>query len=255
MITFLALPRAFNGEFDAIQRMAIQSWRTAVPSCQIILFNNDQDSATVRRAAWDLGVVYSPSVDYDHKGRPLVDRIFSAGEDYAVYKWILFTSADMVLDFDWRFVHRILSEIERPFVVGRRWDIEPGAPPESATLHAACGVDYFLYRRKTIGAVPPFVVNGGGADQWFVWKALTAWNMTVIDATEVITAIHVNHTHPEWQNGKAGRQGSEEQAYNRALYEADGMDRLLGVDAAPWVLDNRGLHKRKTPLASERVAA
>ena len=150
-----------------------------------------------------------------------------------------------MLDFNAAALLRLLSDIDRPFVIGQRWDIEPNAVSGTAKLHPPCGVDYFLYRKGTIGDVLPFCVRGGGGDNWMVWKALTAWNMTVIDATNAIFAIHVNHSHPAWPNGKAGREGSPEQAYNRKLYQADGMTTLLGVDAAPWAILDRKLVTRQ----------
>lgn len=233
MITFLTLPRAFTGAFDKLQRMALRSWREGMDNAQIILFGDEPGS---RQAAIDLDAVRCLEVGYNETGRPLVDRIFAAGERYAAHNWICYCSADVTLDAPWRDLLAALDGVPRPFVIGQRWDIEPDASPDTATLHPPCGMDYCLYRRGTIGPVLPFVACGGGGDNWRVWKALTAWNMTVIDATQVITAIHVNHPHPEWANGKQGREGSAEQAYNRLLYEADGMTQRLGVDAAPWAL-------------------
>lgn len=246
MITFLTLPRAFVGEFDALQRMALQSWRTVVPGAQLVLFG---DGPGVREAARALDAVHDPWLECGPGGAPLVDAVFAQGERYAVHDWICFCSADVVLDFAPAQVLWALGGVARPFVVGQRWDVERGTDHRGARLHPPCGVDYFLYRRGTIGPVPPFCVRGGGADQWFVWKALTptakgGWQMTVIDATGTITAIHVAHSHPEWPNGKAGRQGSAEQAYNRRLYEADGMTRFYGIDAAPYTLVDGQVRER-----------
>ena len=242
MITFLCIPRAFVGEFDDLQRMAIRSWREAVPDCQVLMFGNE---AGMAEAAQELGVTHCDELHYGINGAPLADRPFSLGEHYAIHDWMLFASADIVFGADLLPALHAVEGIERPFVIGQRWDIPQGASAAAARLHPPCGVDYFMYRRGTIGPVLPFTVRGGGGDNWKVWKALTAWQMTVIDATADITAIHVNHAHPEWPSGKAGRQGSAEQAENRRLYREDGMPRLYGVNDAPWVLRNGHLLRRE----------
>lgn len=238
MITFLCLPRRFTGEFDTLQRQAIRSWQRSVPGSQVIVFGEEPGA---HRAVRELGVTQCLDIDYNAQGRPLVDKVFALGERYATHGWICFCSADVQLEFDAPALLGALAEVERPFVIGQRWDIEG----DTRTLHLPCGVDYFLYRRGTIGTVPPFIVGGGGGDQWMVYKALTAWSMTVIDATAVITALHINHSHPEWANGKAGREGSYEQRYNRRLLQADGMARMVGIESAPWMLQGGGMVLRE----------
>ena len=233
MITFLTLPRRFVGEFDTLQRNAMRSWQQSAPRAQVIVFGDEPGAS---RAVQELGVTQCHDIAYDPDGRPLMDRIFSLGERYATHGWICFCSADVQLHFDADALLHSLRQVARPFVVGRRWDVGARQPRGSGTLHSPAGIDYFLYRRGTIGDVPPFVPSGGGGDQWFVWKALEVWGMTVIDATAAIDAVHVNHRHPEWPNGKAGREGSFEQLYNRRLLKADGMPRPYGVDDAPWTL-------------------
>lgn len=232
MITFLALPRAFVGEFDGLQRAAIRSWHRAALGCEVLLFGADVPDGL--------------PLAYHATGAPLVDGVFAYAEQAACHDWLCFTSADIVFDSNLTAIVDKVAHRKRPLLIGQRWDIEAGAPP---VLHAPCGVDYFLYRKGTIGAVLPFTVRGGGGDNWMVWKALNAWDMTVIDATQSIVALHHSHSHPEWANGKAGRQGSAEQAYNRALYQADGMTRPFGVDDAPWLLVDGQVVER------DRVAA
>lgn len=247
MINFFCIPRAFVGEFNKLQRMAIGSWREAAPDCEIVLFGNETG---IESAANDLGGMCIADIDYVN-GRPIADYPFQWAEMSASRSWLCFISADIVLGADLQSALQACAAIARPLIIGQRWDIEPGAPRESAILHSPIGVDYFIYRPGTIPAaqIPPFIVSGGGGDNWLVWKALTAWDMTVIDATDGITAIHVNHSHPEWSNGKEGRQGSTEQAYNRRLYVTDGMDRVCGVNDAPYALYNGHIAKREMAYA------
>lgn len=243
MITFFSIPRPFVGEFDALQRQAVRSWQGAVPHGQIILFG---DEPNVRRAVLEMGVTQCLDLDVDPEHGPRTARMFDLAERYATHGWMMYVSSDIVLDVDLETALSSLKDVARPFVIGRRWDIDPGASHETATLHAACGVDYFLYRRGTmVHPTPNFYVRGGQGDNWFVWKALTAWRMTVIDATDAITAIHVNHSHPAWPNGKAGREGSFEQRHNMAMANIGGIARGRGVDDAPFVLAGGRVHPRK----------
>ncbi len=229
MITFLSIPRAFSGEFDSLQRRAIRSWQQAAPGCQIILFGDEPGS---REAAHDLGVTRCVDLEYTTAGAPISRNAFVLGERYATQPWICYLSADLLMTGSLDHHLELLAWVDRPFVVGRRWDID-GA---KTALHPPCGVDWYLYRRGTIDPtqMPPFTVRGGGSDQWFIYKALTAWNMSVIDATKAISTLHYAHSHPEWPNGKAGREGSLEQRENLRLCRADGMTRPYGIDDAEY---------------------
>lgn len=228
MVSFFTIPRPFTGEFTALQRQAISSWRGAIPHAQIILFGDEEG---VRHNARDLGVTQCLELEVTD-GSPRTGRLFDLAERYATHGWMLYTSCDIVFDIDLEAAVFALKDVARPFVIGRRWDIDAGATHESAKLHAPCGVDYFLYRKGQIGRTPNFHVRGGQGDNWFVWAALHKWDMTVIDATDAITAIHVNHSHPAWANGKRGREGSREQRENMRLAQGG----AAGIDDAPFVL-------------------
>ena len=49
MITLFALPRAFQGHFEVIQRNAITSWARMSPKPEIILFGNEDGTADIAR--------------------------------------------------------------------------------------------------------------------------------------------------------------------------------------------------------------
>ena len=59
MLTIFSSPRSFKGEFDLIQRNAIQSWRATLPDCEIILVGDDEGT---EKAADDFGVKHIPGV-------------------------------------------------------------------------------------------------------------------------------------------------------------------------------------------------
>lgn len=214
-ITFFTHTRPFEGEFDRIQRTAMDSWRTAVPGCQVVAVNDH--------------------VEHNEEGTALVSSIFEQGERLADHELLCEISSDIVLGGDFAQALDALEGIERPFVVGQRLDIDPGAPPESAELHPPSAVDYFIYRRGTLGQIPPFAVGRTAYDQWLVWAAVRQWGLTVIDATETITAIHLNHGHPEYGTKEKMIQSEERQRNYQMVLETGA--HLYGTNNAPWVMN------------------
>jgi hypothetical protein len=247
MITFFTSPRPFKGQFDKLQRMAIQSWLGAVPGCQIILMG---DAPGAGQVAQELGITRCLDVAVNEQTTPLVNSLFTLGERYATHGWLCEISTDITMDIDIVDACLTLAKLDNPFVVGQRWDIDVDAKPSSAVLHPPCGIDYFLYRRGTlpVADIPPFAVGKTAYDNWLVWAAQERWGMSVIDATEAITAIHVNHPYPEYGN-KVAMFESAERAENLRLSAASGCRRLYGIDDAPWVLTHGQVKKREPHVA------
>jgi hypothetical protein len=223
--------------------MAIQSWQAAVPHCQIILMG---DPAGSREVVKELGITQCLSVLVNKYATPLVNSIFELSEKYAAQQWICNINSDIVLDVDVVNTIAELADFSYPFVIGQRWDIDQDAHPSTAVLHPSCGIDYFLYRRNTIPVdqIPPFAVGKTAYDNWLVWAAITNWGMSVIDATEDITALHVNHPHLEYGD-KSTMLNSEERQENLRLFAEHGGQRFYNVDDAPWVLVNGEVRQRE----------
>lgn len=247
MITFYTIPRAFKGEFHALQSRAIMSWLNAVPGAQVVLFGDD---VGVHQAAEWFGCVHMGKLDRNEHGTPLLNDAMRQIEMVARYDWLCEISADIVLRSDFAEALAALNDVVTPFVVGQRWDViganHIATAWDNGELHAPCGVDYFLYRRGSLGEIPPFAVGRTMYDQWLVWHAINS-GMTVIDATDAITAVHIAHGYPAWEDGKQGLFKSEERTRNHQLAQATGMPRLYGINDAPYVLTAEGaLVKRVT---------
>ena len=239
MITFFTHCRPFRGEFDELQRVAIASWRSAVPGCQIILMGDDE---SVARPADELGADWVGPIPTNDHGTPLVSIIFGYGEEYGRHEWLCEISSDIVLGGDFQDALEAIQKIERPFVVGQRWDIDPGAPPERATLHPPSAADYFIYRRGTLGEIPPFAVGRTAYDNWLIWAAIHEWGLTAIDATDAITAVHINHGYPEYGTKQRMIQSEERKENFRLMLET--APRHYQVDDAPYVLRDGEVVKR-----------
>ena len=239
---FYTIPRAFEGEFDKLQRMAIESWQGAIPDARVVLMG---DEPGTEEAAHELGCIYLSNLECNAQGTPLIRSAFTQMGRYGQDGLLCEISADIVLGADLADVLPAIERIERPFVVGQRWDIEPGAAHETATLHPPCGVDYFIYRAGTLGSIPPFAVGRTAYDNWLIWAAMERWDLQVIDATEAITAIHVNHGYPAWDDGKQGLLSGMERQENQRLFFESGATRYYGINDAPWVMRRGGAIERR----------
>lgn len=235
VITFWTIPRAFTGEFDEIQREAIASWRR-FPDRQIILMGSE--AGAYEYSCETAGVDWIGDLPTNTYGTPRLDIAFSWAEEYACHDLLCEVSADVQLQFAPAALDAITS-IDRPFVIGQRWDVDGNGDMK---LHAPYGIDYFIYRKGTLGEIPPFAVGRTAYDNWLVWAALERWGLQVIDATEMITAIHPEHGRPHYGTRQEMLR-SQERAENLRLFRRD-CDRIYGVKDAPFVLTPEGVKER-----------
>lgn len=230
MITFFTHCREFRGEFDSLQRTAISSWIGIGPDVQIILMGAPDAADVAKMMEIDHAVI----TGYNEHNTPLVNAIFDTGQANARHDIVCEISSDIVLSADSAIAIDAIRDVERPFVIGQRHDIEPATSldePPKPKLHPPSAVDYFIFRRGTLGEIPPYAVGRTAYDNWLVWAALHRWNMTVIDATADIYAVHVNHGYPEYGTKELMRQ-SEERKENLRLARETGCDVWAGVHHA-----------------------
>src|SRR3989344_5091907 len=64
---------------------------------------------------------------------------------------------------------------------------------EKGALHGFSGMDYFIFKKSFPITLPEFAVGVSGWDSWLVFKTKSL-KIPFIDATEVITIIHQNHS-------------------------------------------------------------
>ncbi len=67
MLTLFAIPKAFRGHINTIQRNAIKSWTLLNPKPEIILLGDDEGTAEV---AQEFGLIHIPEVDRNEYGTP-----------------------------------------------------------------------------------------------------------------------------------------------------------------------------------------
>jgi hypothetical protein len=123
-------------------------------------------------------------------------------------------------------------------MIGRRWDTNITEPWDfgqadwdhrlrslaivSGRQNGPSWIDYFcfsrgLYYRK----MPPFLIGRHGWDPWLIWFARKS-NERLIDASEMVVAVHQNHDYGYLKQGTALTHGHAEASYNWSLGDNTG---------------------------------
>jgi hypothetical protein len=274
MITFFSTPKPFRGHIGIIQRNAIQSWKLVHPDAEVILFGNEEGAA---EAARDLGARHEPEVERNALGTPLLSSLFDRANRFARHARLCFLNADILLLEDFLDASNRLAQMqERSLMAGRRCDLDITAPldfsmpdwaarvrsvaRERGKLRPAQWIDYFVFPRGLLsGQVPPFAVGRPGYDNWLLWK-VRSMRVPVVDATDVVRAIHQNHDYSHHPGGQTGLWQDVEAQQNHALL---GKRHFATIDNATHRLTTAGLRpnyyhwvaQTKRQAASVRSAA
>ena len=256
MLTIFTTPKPFRGHNQVIQTNAIRSWLQFRPECQVILLGDDEGAAEV---ASELGVLHIPDVACNEYGTPLVSSMFSIAQSASEHQVMCYINADILLLSD--FLSAVERVQQRPFLMaGQRWDMDVdelvdfkdeqwesklrAQLAEYGQLHPRSGIDYFIYPRGLYDDMPPFAIGRTTWDNWLICRA-RACKAAVIDATQVITAVHQNHDYSHNTGGETEVWKGPEAMRNREL-AGDG-EHILTLDHATWRLTPKGIKRALTP--------
>jgi hypothetical protein len=253
-ITIFAIPKAFHGHFAVIQRNAITSWTRIRPRVEIILCGNDSGTAEI---ALELGLRHIADIASMPSGAPRLDDLFAKAEDAVAEGLLCYVNADIMLPGDFCQVVQRVAHWSPLLMIGRRWDTDITEPCDftradwEERLHAlvrATGkqmtpdyVDYFLFTKGLGRNILPFAVGRLHWDHWLVWNARTR-GAAVVDASDVVMAVHQNHDYSHHAAGRAGIWDGDEAKRNRALVGDYG--RWLTIDDADHRLTAQGIERR-----------
>ena len=252
MLTLFAIPKAFRGEFNQIQRNAITSWTLLEPKPEIILLGDDEGTAEVAK---EFGVRHVSGVERNDYGTPLLSSLFEIAQQVGSGSLFAYVNADIILLNDFM---RTIQQIpfQRFMLTGQRWNLdfdEAIAPTlgwseqlchRAMTLGALEGpqaMDYFVFTRNTYTHIPPFAIGRLCWDNWMLYSALNL-NIPLIDATEAIVAVHQNHDYNHHPDGKKGVFLGEEAQYNLQLLGGKHYTYFM-LDLADWQITPQGLRK------------
>jgi len=259
VLTVFAVPKPFAGHIGVIQRNAVRSWRALHPECQVILCGDEPGSA---EAASELGVERLLDVDTNDFGTPLLSSVFASVEMRADHDLLCYVNADMLLFPDLvDAVRRVTGACDRFLVVGETFDLEVSRDlavdaaeaqrleeraRAEGTRRGRKAIDFFVFRRGTLGEVLDFAVGRPCWDNWVIWRARSL-RMPVVDVTDVATVIHQSHEYGHVQHVRGSRWEGPEGDANFELMRWE--ERRFSLDDATHVaLQDGGLAPKKTSL-------
>ena len=257
ILTIFSCPKPFRGHVDVTQRNAIRSWLLLDPRPDVILLGDDEG---VAEAARDLGVRHIPEVARNEFGTPLMSALFEEAERAAASPLMCYVNADIIFMQDlMEGIERVEAEKPGALMVGRRWNVDINEPlrfdkgwqKSLAALVAGKGklypyyaIDYFVFPRGGLGALPPFAIGRPAWDNWVIYRAC-ATGMAVVDMTKQVTVVHQNHDYSHHPEGWAGAMKGEESRRNIAL--AGEIAHVHSLLDAGYCLTRKGVRRRLPP--------
>ncbi|KAH3759427.1 glycosyltransferase family 2 protein [Pelomyxa schiedti] len=210
-----------------IQRNAVNSWSRLRCVDQILIFGDDAGAPEIAESVGNIATVIK-DVKRNSYGLPLMDSMLPRSDAIGLAKGsdkvVMFSNADMIyLDDVCDAIETALSESSKVaqesgfqangkfMIVTRRWntdiktllDFNGDWQAQLRQIVRSRGklmpenqwaIDTFIWRAGLFDdfSVPPLIVGIPAWDNWLLHTAITKQEI-VIDATEVMTAIHQNH--------------------------------------------------------------
>lgn len=265
MLSIFTIPKPFQGHIGLIQRNALASWRRLEPSCEILLFGNDEGVAAAAEETGGRHIAELPANAY---GTPLVSEAFRIAAREASTPFLMYANSDMLFDASLPDALAAVRDHERFLLCGRRWDRDITVSLVGATesgwaeafrrdsrtggsMHGPAGMDYFIFSRAMPLSMPPFAVGRVGWDNWLVWNCRIT-GVPVIDATGTVAAIHQNHDYAALKLGRQHECGPER---DLNIHAAGGLGHMLTLREADWHLVRGRLQRPPFPQRLLALAA
>ncbi|MBS0208556.1 MAG: hypothetical protein JSS27_06330 [Planctomycetes bacterium] len=257
MLTFFTAPKPFTGHAAIIQRNALASWKR-LSGCQLILCGDD---VGVAEAAAEFGALHLPQVDRNQYGTPLLDSMFATARQHATQSLLCYVNCDII------FFNDLLQAVRRAqrqnfLLVGKRRNIDVNEPLDcrdpnwetslrqrvvsQGKLAPNCCIDYMIFPKDSrLSCLPSFAVGRPAWDNWFIGNARRL-NTPVIDATDVVMAVHQNHGYAHVSKNRGIAWEGPEADENRRLagwHPKDGPLIVHTIDDATHSLTANGLRR------------
>jgi hypothetical protein len=251
MLTLFTTAKPFLEHSGVIQKNALRSWVRLCPDVEVILFGDEEGAAEI---AVELGIRHEPHAERNELGTKRLDAMFVRAQAIARHDILCYANCDIILPAEFcTALERVRAAHSRFLMVGRRWDTDVAEALDFGVddwavqvMRLAKGrgvqqpgwsVDYFAFRRGLYAEMPELVVGRVWWDHWLVWKARDA-GADVVDASNVVTAIHQNHKYGYHPAGAHGVWNDEQARRNFAL--AGGRGHLFTIDDATHILEDEG---------------
>lgn len=257
-ITIFTVPKAFKGHIGLIQQNAIKSWTKLRPCPQIILFGKEEG---IHEFSNQIGVIHVPDIQCNEYGTPLLDGVFRQAQELAKGSILSYVNSDIILLNNFMAaVQQLQISFSQPFVmIGQRTDMNITKPlnfdlptwdNELSHLALKWGrlasvvcMDYFVFPKPLYAEIPPFAVGRGHWDHWITYYAHQL-KIPIVDATNVVTAIHQNHSYNHLLGGRGEAYIRGEEARQNA--NLAGNVHMVNGYVATLKLTTLGLKKRNS---------
>ena len=248
-ISIFTVPKPFLGKIGIIQHNAITSWTLLKPKPEIILFGDEIGTYAI---AQELGLNHIPDIECNSYGTPLLDSVFAQVQEQATYDIITYINADIILlkDFS-QAIQQVYQHLDTFLITGRRWNldlsnlIEFQSPNWADTLcqqvnQTGClgaydAKDYFIFPKNLFPTIPKFAVGRGYWDTWMVTTAGMK-GYPIVDASEVVMAVHQNHSYGHLMGGKNEAHMGKEAQQNKTIGNVQGQGTIADStwQLKPW---------------------
>jgi len=209
MLTIFSTCKPFRDHFAIIQRNAITSWTLLRPKPEIILFGDEEGVAEICQ---ELGLRHVPEIARNEFGTPLLNDLFEKAQRLASHEILCYVNADIILMGDIiDSIQKISHTLKNPWwlLTGRciytniseslnftnslTLDNLRCVALQSGKLGQLDSLDYFLFPKGLFHDLLPLAIGRQQWHAWLLWYVVHERGGCVIDATEVIVAIHQNH--------------------------------------------------------------
>jgi hypothetical protein len=249
MLTIFSVPKPFEGHIGLIQRNAIRSWTALGPTCQVILCGDEWGA---EEAAAEFGVDLIPDVERNEFGTPLLSSVFRSAEERATHDLLCYANGDLIFFPDLLDGLRLVADVyERFLVVGDatnldlrealEGDFERDLRRRAAAAGSVRGrqwIDYFVFRRGSIGQLPAFAVGRPQWDNWMIWRARSL-RIPVVDASATVLVVHQEHSYGHVRQARGKRWDGPEGDRNLSLLKFK--ERAFSLDDVTHRLTSAGL--------------
>ncbi|MGB3559744.1 MAG: tetratricopeptide repeat protein, partial [Geitlerinemataceae cyanobacterium] len=266
-LTIFTTTKPFQGHPGMIQKNAIQTWMTLQPKPEVIVLGHEEGVEEISR---ELGLRYVPNVDRNEYGTPTISGLFNTAQNLASSNVLIYTNADIIFLSDLiPAIEKVATQFKEFLIVGQRRNFDiPGSINftnpnwesglrelvlKQDDLHPDCAIDFFIFTKNLWSEIPPFAVGRAAWDIAMVYRALAAGH-PVIDATQVITAVHQNHNYGHLSGGQTQAWKGIEAQRNHELAGAAfpkgmGYGGIGYISDATWKLTPSGLVKNTPRIA------
>ena len=243
MLTIFTSPKDFRGHFAVIQENAIASWCKLHPKPQVILLGSGYRVAQIAKKYHALHV---RDIAVNEFGTPLLPDVFKKAYEVAKFKKLAYVNCDIILTDDFTKAIKQIK-LSKFFLTGRRWNLNVKSELEfkngwqeklksrvlkEGRLDRYGANDYFVFTPKIDFEMPDFALGRTAWDNWLVYKAKHL-KIPVIDATDVILAIHQKHDYSHagghWQvwHGPESQRNQELAGDRRKFFNVKDANYLL----------------------------